>query len=159
MPRRNIVLILGDFNAKVGQKKADDEYSGVAGKYGLGLRNDRAERMLLSCVERKLTVTNTWFQQPKRRLCTWKSCDGITRNRIHYILVNKHWKSSITSVRTLPGADVGTDHQLLCAKFRVRLRKLKNGNTNKRIYLSDEEKREFAQKVSLKSMKDEPTQV
>ena len=35
------------------------------------------------------------------------------------------WKSSIQSVRTRPGADCGSDHQLLNTKFRLKLKKFR----------------------------------
>src|SRR5678815_4382393 len=70
---------------------------------------------------------NTWFEQPKRRLYTWTSPDGKHRNQIDYILINKRWNSTIRDVRTKPGADCGTDHELLVATVQMKLKKLKKG--------------------------------
>ena len=69
-------------------------------------------------------IANTLFQQDKRRLYTWTSPDGQHRNQIDYILCSKRWRSSIQSANARPGADCGSDHELLIAKFRLKLKKV-----------------------------------
>ena len=71
------------------------------------------------CQENTLVIANTLFQQHKRRLYTWTSPDGQYRNQIDYILCSWRWRSSIQSAKTRPGADCGSDHELLIAKFRL----------------------------------------
>ena len=66
--------------------------------------------------------TNILFQQHKRRLYTWISLDGQHQNQIDYILCSQRWRSSIQSAKTTPGAD--SDHELLIAKFRLKLKKV-----------------------------------
>ena len=68
-------------------------------------------------------IANTLFQQHKRRLYTWTSPDGQCRNQIDYILCSWRWRSSIQSVKTRPGADCGSDHEILIDKFRLKLKK------------------------------------
>ena len=68
--------------------------------------------------------SNTLFQQHKRRLYTWTSPDGQHRNQIDYILSSKRWRRSIQAAKTRLGANCGSDHELLIAKFRLRLRKV-----------------------------------
>ena len=69
-------------------------------------------------------IANTLFQQHKRRLYTWTSPDGQHRNQIDYILCSQRWRSSIQSPKTRLGADCGSNHELLIAKFRLKLKKL-----------------------------------
>ena len=64
------------------------------------------------------------FQQHKRRLYTWTSPDGQHLNQIDYILCSQRWRSSIQSAKTRPGADCSSDHELLIAKFRLKLKKI-----------------------------------
>ena len=64
------------------------------------------------------------FQQNKRRLYTWTSPDGQQQNQIDYILCSQRWRSSIQSAKTRPEADCGSDHELLIAKFRIKLKKV-----------------------------------
>ena len=59
-----------------------------------------------------------------RRLYTWASPYGQHRNQIDYILCSQRWRSSIQSAKTRLGADCGSDHELLIAKFRLKLKKV-----------------------------------
>ena len=69
-----------------------------------------------------------WSQQApsshKRQLYTWTSPDGQHQNQIDYILCSQRWRSSIQSTKTRPGADCGSDYELLIAKFRLKLKKV-----------------------------------
>ena len=72
MPKRDVLFIIGDWSAKVGSQ----EIPGVTGKFGLGVRNEAGQRLIEFCQENALVITNTLFQQHKRRLYTWTSPDG-----------------------------------------------------------------------------------
>ena len=77
------------------------------------------------CQENALVITNTLFQQHKRRLYPWTSPDGQHRNQIDYILCSQRWRSSIQSAKTRLGADCDSDHELFIAKFRLKLNKIR----------------------------------
>ena len=64
-PKKDVLFIIGDWNAKVGSQ----ETPGVTGKFGLGVQNE-------FCQENALVIANTLFQQHNRRLYTWTSPDG-----------------------------------------------------------------------------------
>uniref|UniRef100_A0A8B9WT68 RNA-directed DNA polymerase n=1 Tax=Bos mutus grunniens TaxID=30521 RepID=A0A8B9WT68_BOSMU len=83
-------------------------------KYCIGTWNVR------SMNQGKLEVV----KQEMRRLYTWTSPDGQHRNQIDYILCGQRWRSCIQSAKTRPGADCGSDHELLIAKFRLKLKKV-----------------------------------
>ena len=76
---------MGDFNAVVGEGKDDR----VVGKFGIRKRNDSVERLIEFCKSQNLVITNTWFEQEKRRRYTWKSPGDLKRYQIYYILVNR----------------------------------------------------------------------
>ena len=118
--KRDVLFIIGDRNAKVGSQ----EIPGVTGKFGLGVQNEAGQRLIEFCQENVLVTANTLFQQHKRRLYTWTSPDGQYRNQIDYILCSWRWRTSIQSTKTRPGADCGSDHELLIAKFRLKLKKV-----------------------------------
>ena len=82
------------------------------------------QRLIEFCQENALVITNTLFQQHRRRLYTWASPDGQHQNQIDYILCSQRWRSSIQSAKIRLGADCGSDHELLIAKFRLRLKKV-----------------------------------
>ena len=78
-----------------------------------------------SVLPRKCTViANSLFLQHKRRLYTWTSPDGQHWNQIDSIFCSQRWRSSIQSTKTRLGADCGSDHELLIAKFRLKLEKV-----------------------------------
>ena len=93
-------------------------------KFGLGIWNEAGQRLIEFCQEDSLVVANTLFQQHKRRLYTWTSPDGQHGNQVDYILCSQRWRSSIQSAKTRPGADCGSEHELLIAKFRLKLKKV-----------------------------------
>ena len=70
--KNNVLFIIGDWNAKVGSQ----ETPGVTSKFGFGVQNEAGQRLIEFCQENTLTITNTLFQQHKRRLYTWTSPDG-----------------------------------------------------------------------------------
>ena len=94
------------------------------GKFGLGVRNEAGPRLIEFCQEYTLVIANTLFQQHKRRLYAWTSPDGQHRNQTDYILCSQRWRSSIQSAKTRREADCGSDHELLIAKFRLKLKKV-----------------------------------
>ena len=71
-PKKDVLFIIGDWNAKVGSQ----ETLGVTGKFGLGVQNETGQRITEFCQENALVIANTLFQQHKRSLYTWTSPDG-----------------------------------------------------------------------------------
>ena len=88
------------------------------------MRTEAGQRLTEFCQENALVIANTLFQQHKRRLYTWTLPDGQHQNEIDYILCSQRWRSSIQSTKTRPGADCGSDHELLITKFRLNLKKV-----------------------------------
>ena len=99
-PKRDVLFIIGDWNAKVGSQ----ETPGVTGKFGHGVRNEAEQRLIEFCQENALVIANTLFQQHKRRLYTWTSPDGQHWNQIDYILCSQIWRSSIQSAKNKTGS-------------------------------------------------------
>ena len=89
------------------------------------------------CSRNSLVVMNTMFKQYARRLYTWKSPDKITRNQIDYILCTGRWKISIKRVTTIPGANCGTDHNLLIAIVKIKLKQTKRNKTTPKYDLEN----------------------
>ena len=84
------------------------------------------KRLIEFCQENTLVITNTLFQQHKRRLYTWTSPDGQYQNQIDCILCSQRWRNSIQSAKTRPEADCGSLlnslYELLIAKLRLKLK-------------------------------------
>ena len=88
-PKKDVLFIIGDRNAKVGSQ----ETPGVTGKFGLAIWNEAGQRLIEFCQENALLIANTLFQQHKTRLHTRTSPDGQHRNQIDYILCSQRWRS------------------------------------------------------------------
>ena len=71
IPKKDVLFIIGDWNAKVGSQ----EIPGIIGKFGRGAQNEAGQRLIEFCQENTLIIANILFQQHKRRLYTWKSPD------------------------------------------------------------------------------------
>ena len=56
-PKKDVLFIIGDWNAKVGSQ----ETHGVTGKFGLGIQNEAGQRLIEFCQENALVITNTFF--------------------------------------------------------------------------------------------------
>ena len=119
IPKKDVVFFIGDWNRKVGSQ----ETPGVTGKFGLGIQNEPGQRLIEFCQDNALVIANTLFQQHKRRLYTWTSPDGEHQNQIDYILCSQKWRNSIQLAKIRLGADCGSEHELLIAKFRLKLKK------------------------------------
>ena len=70
-PKRDVLFIIGNWNAKVGSQ----QIPGVTGKFDLGVQNEAGQRLTEFCQENAMVMANTLFQQHKRRLYTWTSPD------------------------------------------------------------------------------------
>ena len=65
-PKKDVLFIIGDWNAKVGSQ----EIPGITDKFGLGVPNEARQRLTEFCQENVLVIANTLYQH-KRRLYTW----------------------------------------------------------------------------------------
>jgi len=115
------LVVMGDWNAVVGEE-GDEK---VVGKYGLGERNERGEKLVEFCKRNKLIVSNTWFQQEKRRRYTWKKPGDTARYQLDYILVRQRFRNSVKRSWSYPGADADSDHNLVKMKMEVKLKNIK----------------------------------
>ena len=114
-------MIMGDFNAKVG-----NETSGkTIGPFGLGKRNERGDRLIHWCEEKGLAVMNTWFDVHPRHIYTWVSPGDRARNQIDYIIFSQRYRSAVSKVKTYPGADANSDHVPVVATVKLHFKTLK----------------------------------
>ena len=79
-PKKYVLFIIGDWNAKVGSQETLE----VTGKFGLGMWNEARQRVIEFCQGNALVIGNTVFQQHKRRLYTWTS--PVANNKIRLII-------------------------------------------------------------------------
>ncbi|XP_060579659.1 craniofacial development protein 2-like [Ruditapes philippinarum] len=121
VPVHDILLIIGDLNAKVGCSNEGREKS--MGKYGCGTINENGERLADICELNNCVIGGTLFQHKEIHKKTWISPNGRDSNQIDHIIINGKWRHSLENVVVRSGADVACDHHLLLAKVRAHLRK------------------------------------
>lgn len=119
--RNDVLIVMGDFNAKVGSLQSETE-RGIIGQHAYGGRNKNGQELVDFSISNKLKIMNTNFPVHPRRLYTWTEPDGKTKHQIDYITIQNEHSELIRGARTLPGADCGSDHELLMAEMKWKLR-------------------------------------
>ncbi|XP_066963543.1 craniofacial development protein 2-like [Macrobrachium rosenbergii] len=108
-------MIIGDFNAKIGQGNGD-----CVCKLGYGERNERGDDLINFAVAHDFKIMNTFFQKSESKRWTLRSSIHETRNEIDYILVDKH--NIVKSVDVLNQVNVGSDHRMVRCKIQMNIK-------------------------------------
>ena len=119
-PRHDFIMLLGDFNAKIGNNV--EIWGRIIGKHGIqGNENNNGTRLLELCCNNNLCVTNTQFIQKPGRKLTWTSPDGKTENLIDYIITREEWLTSVKKTRVYRSAEIGSDHYLVVSEVKIKI--------------------------------------
>ena len=91
VPRREMLLVVGDWNANVGQQQLEEE--GTVGKFGMaGERSDNGERFVSFCALNNLVIVSTMFPHKEIHRYTWTSPNGQHHNQIDHVAVRSNFK-------------------------------------------------------------------
>ena len=123
---------MGDLNTK----KGIEITTNITDQYGLGTRNERGERLVEFCQQNQLSITITDFKQHPRKLYTWKSLDGKTRNQADYILIDKRFRNCVKQAKTYPRSNIHSDHNPLVIKMKIQLKKLNKSKRKQQLDLN-----------------------
>lgn len=116
---RDIVILMGDINAKIGKENKGIE--SVMGKEASGEMNENGKLFTNFCAFNGFVIGGSMFPHKEIHKMTWISPDKATRNQIDHIAITRKWRHSLLDVRAMRGADVASDHILLRAKFKIKL--------------------------------------
>ena len=136
-PKKDVLVVQGDWNAKVGED-AYTNYKGTCGPHCNAASNERGLRLLEFASLNDLVLANTLGPHKLSRKTTWHSPNGKHHNQIDYIMLKTRFRSSINTgkTRSFPGADIGSDHDLVMMTIRLHLKKInKKGFTRIRFDL------------------------
>ncbi|VDP04103.1 unnamed protein product [Schistosoma margrebowiei] len=120
-PTKDLTILVGDLNAKVGMDNT--EYEDIMGRHGLGERNENGERFANLCAFNKLVIGDTIFPHNGIHKITWTSSNTTTQNQIDHICINKTFRRTMEDVRTKRGAEIASDHHLSITKMKLKLKK------------------------------------
>ena len=120
IPKRDLKILMGDFNAKVGSDNTGREL--IMGKHGTGEQNENGELFTEFCTFNDLVIGGTVFPHKKTHKTTWISPDGKTENQIDHITIGRKWRRSLHDVRVKRGADAASDHHLVVAVLKTKLK-------------------------------------
>ena len=130
---RDLSMVIGDLNAKVGSDNRNWEAS--MGTHGEGVINESGEMFSDFCASNGLVIGGTLFPHKKSHKLTLRSPDGITENQIDHVTINETWRSSLEDTRLMRSADAGSDHHLVVvAVIKMKLLALKKPRPSRKKY-------------------------
>ena len=131
IPAHNLLIILGDFNARVGQ---DSHLTSpiVVGRHTFhDTTNDNGERLVALCEATSLRLAQQRFPHPPGRQWTWMHPNG-NKAQLDHILIRSKWVNSLRNCRSYSSVEVDSDHCIPTANIKLSLKK-NNQNKSKKI--------------------------
>lgn len=115
IPVSEHIVLLGDFNARVGSDH--DSWSENLGHFGIGKMNENGQRLLELCSYHKLCITNTFFKSRPSHKVSWKHPRSGHWHQLDLIITRKAALNSVSVTRSYHSADCDTDHSLVCTRM------------------------------------------
>lgn len=117
IPPRDKLILLGDFNARVGTEH--EAWKDVLGRHGIGKCNTNGVSLLTLCAEFGLAITNTYFRLPAKYKTSWMHPRSKHWHLIDYIIVRRRDLRDVLITRSMRGAQGWTDHRLIRSKMKL----------------------------------------
>ena len=133
VPKLEKLIILGDFNVRVGTDHKT--WENVNGKNGTGNRNSNGPLLLQFCAEHELLITNTVFRLSARNRTSWMHPRSKHWHLIDYVIVRQRDRQDVRVTKSMCGADCWTDHRLITSKMKIRI--LPSGDPKESQHQSD----------------------
>ena len=113
------LLIMGDFNARVGKYQAS--WKRILGSHGVGKMNSNGLFLLSKCAEHELCITNTIFRQVDKFKTTWMHPMSKQWHLIDYIIVRQRDLQDVCIEHAMRAAECWTDHRLIRAVLKLHI--------------------------------------
>ena len=136
IPGSDKIILMGDFNARVGNDYST--WKNVVGKFGTGNANSNGERLLNLCSEFQLAITNTCFKHKLAHKTSWMHPRSKHWHLIDYIITRQRDLKDIHDTRAMRGADCNTDHIMIRSRTSLVVKKKmrKTNQPNKKLNIS-----------------------
>jgi hypothetical protein len=128
--KKDILILLGDFNAQLGSNNSELER--IMGRHALGTMTENGELFTEFCVMNELMIGGSIFPHKKSHKVTWVSPDGATENQIDHICISRKFRRSLEDVSNKRSADIGSDHHLVVAEIKIKIARVFNRNKHVR---------------------------
>ncbi|CAG4938557.1 unnamed protein product [Colias eurytheme] len=115
----NNILLMGDFNAQVGEKQCLEEH--VLGNFGHGKRSPNGELLIELLLEHNLTLLNSLYKKNTKNKWTWISPDGKYKNEIDFMATNH--KNAFSNISVLSRFNFNTNHRMLRSIMKLNVTK------------------------------------
>ena len=117
--RTDKLILLGDFNARVGTDH--QTWEEVIGSEGVGKCNSNGLLLLRKCAEHDLLITNTVLKLPNRNKTSWMHPRYKHWHLIDYVIVRRTDRQDVRVTKTMCDADCWTDYRLVVSKLNLRI--------------------------------------
>ena len=121
VPNSDKIILLGDFNARVGQDHMT--WPKVLGKFGTGKLNSNGELLISLCSEFQLAITNTFFKHKAAHKHSWMHPCSRHWDLIDLIITRQRDIEDFLDTRAMRGANCSTDHIMIWASTRMAIRR------------------------------------
>ena len=122
VPSKDQVILLGDFNARVGRDH--EAWPTCLGKFNVGKVNENGQRLLEFCTRFNLCVANSFFKTKPQHKVSWRHPRSKHWHQLDLVLVRRSILNSVKIVRSYHSADCDTDHLLVCCKIKLCPKKM-----------------------------------
>ena len=120
VPASHKLLVMGDFNARVGTDYAS--WENILGKHGVGNENTNGTLLLSLCSQLELVITNTMFQQSDKHKTTWMHPGSKKWHMIDYVITRQRDVRDVNSTRAMCGSCTWSDHRLVKSKLTLHFK-------------------------------------
>ncbi|KAK2179617.1 hypothetical protein NP493_480g03044 [Ridgeia piscesae] len=121
LKEKDMTILMGDLNAKIGSDNSG--YEEVMGRQGLGNMNENGEMLAEFCAFNNMIIGGSMFPHRRIHKATWVSPDHRTENQIDHICIGRKFRRSMQDVRVQRVADAASDHHLVLARMKMKLKK------------------------------------
>ena len=134
MPKSDKLILLGDFNARVGNDR--ESWPDTIGAFGIGKINENGQHLLELSAKFQLCVANTYTQCKDHHNASWMHPRSMTWHQLDLILIRRRHLNDVTKIRPYNSAACDTDHSLVISNMKLSPKPHHRGNQHGKLELT-----------------------